>query len=88
MPVGAELPRKPAGVEDEIVAFRRPPFELDLRASLHSPDVEHLRVDVTCARAFVQQVRQQIGGEVVGVGHLLRREEVGEVPIAPSPSFE
>ena len=66
VPVGMEVPGKPAGIEDEIVAFRLPAFELDLRASLHSLDVEHLRVDVTCARAFVQQVRQQIRGQVIG----------------------
>jgi len=40
------------------------------------------------ARTFVQQVRHGIGGQVVGVGHLLRREVVGEVSIAPTPSFE
>ena len=88
MPVGTEFPRKAPGIEDEVVAFRRPTLEFDLRAAFHSLDVEHLRIDVARPSAFVQQVRQEVGGQVVGVGHLLGREEVGEVPIAPSPSFE
>ena len=88
VPVGMELSGKPAGIEDQVVAFRRPAVEFHLRAALHPGDVQHLRVDVVRARAFVQQVRHQVGGQVVGVGHLLRREVVSEVSIAPAPSLE
>ena len=48
----------------------------------------HFRVDVARARAFVQQIGQQIGGQVIGVGHLLRREIVGKVPVAAPPSLK
>ena len=83
-----EFPGKPAGVEHQVVAFRRPALEFHSRAAIHPGDIEHLRVDVPRARAFVEQVRHQVGGQVVGVGHLLRREVVGEVSIAPAPSLE
>ena len=88
VPVGMELSGEPAGIEDQVVAFRRPAVEFHLRASLHPGDVQHLPVDVVRARAFVQQVRQQVGGQVVGVGHLLRCEVVSEVSIASTPPLE
>ena len=44
---------KPAGIEDQVVAFRRPAFEFHLCAALDPVDVEHPRVDVLRARAFV-----------------------------------
>ena len=78
----------PPRVEDQVVAFRRPAVEFHLRAAIHAGDVEHVRVDVPRARALVQQVRHHVGGEVVGVGNLLRSEVVGEVPVAASPSLE
>ncbi len=40
------------------------------------------------ARAFLEQVSHQVGGQVVGVGDLLRGEVVREVPVAPAPSLE
>ena len=39
-------------------------------------------------RAFLKQFPHQVGGQVVGVGYLLRREVVGEVLVAPPPSLE
>ena len=88
VPVGMQLSWKAAGIEHQVVAFRRSSLELHPRADLHPGDIEHFRVDVARARAFVQQLRHRVGGQVIGVGHLLRREVMGEVPIAPSPSFE
>ena len=88
VPVGIEFLRKPASIEDQVVAFRRPAFELHLRAAFHPGDVEHLRIHVARARALVQQISHQVGGQVVGVRHLLRREVVREIPIAPTPSLE
>ena len=88
MPVGMQFPGKSAGVEDQVVAFRRPAVEFHLRAAIHPGDVEHVRIDVARARALVQQVRHHVGGEVIGVGDLLRSEVVGEVPVAASPSLE
>ena len=68
--------------------FRRSALEFHLGATLHPGDIEHSCVDVARTRAFLQQFRHQINGQVIGVGHLLRREVVNEVTIMPTPSFE
>ena len=88
VPFGIEFSGKPPGVEDQVVALLRQALEFHLRAAFHPGDIEHFRVDVARPRAFMQQVRHQVDGQVVGVGHLLRREIVGEVLIAPPPSLE
>ena len=88
MPVGMQFPGKSPRVEDQVVAFRRPAVEFHLRAAIYPGDFQDVRIDVVCMRAFVQQVRHHVGGEVVGVGDLLRCEVVGEVPVTASPSFE
>ena len=88
VPLGMELLGKPARIEDQVVAFRRQIPERHLCAALHPGDVEHLCVDMPRARAFVQKLRHEVGGQVVGVGHLLRREEMRELAIAPPPSLE
>ena len=86
--VGMEFPGEATGIEDQVVAFRRPVLELHLRAALYPRDVEHSRVDVARARGFVQQLPHEVGGKVVRIGHLLRRKVMGEVSIAPTPSLE
>ena len=88
VPVGVQFPGKSPGIEDQVVAFRRPSVEFHLRAALQRGDLDHVRIDVARARALVQQVRHHIGGQVVGVGDLLRCEEVGEVPVATTPALE
>ena len=40
------------------------------------------------AGAFLQQLSHDVSGKVVGVGHLLRREVVDEVAVAPAPALE
>ena len=88
MPVRMKLPGKSAGIEDQVVAFRGQALEFHLGATLHLGDFEHFRVDVAGARALVQQVRHRVGGQVIGVGHLLRGEVVDEIPVTPAPSLE
>ena len=89
MPVGIELSGESRGHRRPGRSVPAPePLELHPRAAFHPGDTEHLRVDVARARALVQQVRHRVGGQVVGVGHLLRREVVGEVPFAPAPPLE
>ena len=83
-----DFPGKPPGIEDEVVALRAAVLEFHFGATVHPVDPEHLRVDVARARAFVQQVRHPVRGQVVGVRDLLWREVVGEVPIAPPPTLE
>ena len=85
---GVVLPGKAAGVEDEVVTLSLPAFEFHLRAAVHPRDIQHFPVDVKRVRAFVQQIPQKVGGEVVGVGHLLWRKVVAEVLVAPAPSLE
>ncbi|MDE0054368.1 MAG: hypothetical protein OXT64_08985 [Gammaproteobacteria bacterium] len=40
------------------------------------------------ARTHLQQFPHEVRGQVVGIGHLLRREVMREIPIAPTPSLE
>ena len=88
VPVGKEFPGKSPRIEDQVVAFRRLILEFHFRAAVHPRDIEHFCVDMARLRAFLKQFPHQVGGQVVGVGYLLRREVVGEVLVAPPPPLE
>ena len=88
MPVRMKFSEKAAGIEDQIVTFRGRALEFHFGAAFHLGDIEYFRVDVARAGAFVQQIRHRVGGQVLGVGHLLRREIVDKIAIAPTPSLK
>ena len=88
VPVGMKLPGEPAGIKDQVVTRRRQAVEFNLCTAVNPGNTEDFGINVTGISAFVQQFPHQVGGQVVAIGLIFRKEVVDEVLVANTPSLE